>query len=350
MASTGTHPQHHSLRFKPKIFVKASSKQEILASNKDREQQAKQDQQKGDEVSQFYHDVTNTVSSSKKKVKKRINLTVKKVKEKPRAKTLKAATLRDLLVAAEGNDMDRVDAILEEGGVDVDGRDQFGWTPLMVAACAGRTEVVDRLLEEGASWDCKDRAGNDAADLAIKKGHKEIAEVLQRHKEGLARLGQEAAIEVESEEASRDFCESCQVEVSCPRQHNSSTVHQFVQGEGSSVPTIYGIPEANRGFQMMLGGGWDRERGLGPEGREGKKFPVRTTLKRDRLGVGNPKAAPPRVTHFAANDPESVASAKQKRMESRALRQATRDKRTRNKAKIKEATTEQRLRQELNGL
>ena len=56
---------------------------------------------------------------------------------------------------------------------------------------------------------------------------------------------------------------------------------------------------------MMVDQGWDRDRGLGHEGREGKKFPVKTVLKRDRLGLGHGETGKAKVTHFGPGDTRS---------------------------------------------
>lgn len=38
----------------------------------------------------------------------------------------------------------------------------------------------------------------------------------------------------------------------------------------------------------------------------GRKYPVKTVLKRDRLGLGSKGSQQARVTHFGPNDPSSV--------------------------------------------
>ena len=71
--------------------------------------------------------------------------------------------------------------------------------------------------------------------------------------------------------------------------------------------------------------------GLGPEGI-GRKFPVKTVLKRDRLGLGSKGSEQARVTHFGPNDCNAVQrrkvnskekqKGKQQRRSSRRERQA----------------------------
>lgn len=62
-------------------------------------------------------------------------------------------------------------------GTSLDGRDDKGMTPLMLAAAAGRAEICRLLLEEGADA-AADQSGRTAADLALHAGHRHLAEVL----------------------------------------------------------------------------------------------------------------------------------------------------------------------------
>lgn len=62
-------------------------------------------------------------------------------------------------------------------GTPLDGRDDKGMTPLMLAAAAGRAEICQLLLEEGADV-AADHSGRTAADLALHAGHRHLAEVL----------------------------------------------------------------------------------------------------------------------------------------------------------------------------
>ncbi|XP_053323897.1 serine/threonine-protein phosphatase 6 regulatory ankyrin repeat subunit B-like [Spea bombifrons] len=57
-----------------------------------------------------------------------------------------------------------------------------GWSPLLVAAERGHTEVVKILLQNHARVDVFDEHGKAALHLAAEKGHDEIADVLLRHK------------------------------------------------------------------------------------------------------------------------------------------------------------------------
>ncbi len=48
----------------------------------------------------------------------------------------------------------------------------------MIAAERGHVEVVDALIEAGASTDLEDDEGKTAKELALDAGHREVAAVL----------------------------------------------------------------------------------------------------------------------------------------------------------------------------
>ena len=333
------------LRFRPKVFVRASSTSAQGTSS--RETPCPSSSLSGKEAKGFYEDVLQSKDDKKfhKRPRKRSVLKAPPSSSARAARRDRPDKPGDLFAAAQSDQFEEVRRILSKGQVEVDALDVYGWTPLMAAACAGATEAVEVLLEAGANASTRDKAGNTAEDLARRKGRTEVIVMLRNY-------GQKTCQEDhgEEEESFGPYtCETCKTLVTEPKsRHKCSTLHQFNSSRDNGPrPTLYGIPEANRGFQMMLESGWDRDRGLGPQGKEGKKFPVRTTLKRDRLGLGAPGAPRPKVTHFAPNDPAGVEDPRRKRREERA---ATVDKRNRQKSKRREAAEEKMLRQELSGL
>jgi ankyrin repeat protein len=75
--------------------------------------------------------------------------------------------------AAEGDVMQITDRL--EAGQDIDARDRFGQTALMLAARLGRDAVVDRLIEGGAALDVSAKYGLSALMLAVVNQHAKIA-------------------------------------------------------------------------------------------------------------------------------------------------------------------------------
>jgi ankyrin repeat protein len=67
---------------------------------------------------------------------------------------------------------------LLDAGLDVDVQAIGGWTPLMVAALENQPEMVELLLERGARLDVRNAQGLTAEDIARRKGHERIINLL----------------------------------------------------------------------------------------------------------------------------------------------------------------------------
>ncbi len=239
-----------------------------------------------------------------------------------------------LFKLAQEGDMDALHSALSEGSHDINVTDHFNWTLLMCAAHAGHVTMVQYLLGNGARWkDCVDRKGNTAPDLAKLNKHLDIAELIEGYDEGRE---EEDGVEVEREGVGRDgkrthapseprdrektfYCKICKMDVASSRpsssldKHETSVLHQFSCQHLPSV-SPYVIPQSNRGYQLLLRGGWDPVSGLGSQ-RQGQRYPVKTVLKQDRRGFGEPTTEGrglPRVTHFTAYDADAVKSSRER--------------------------------------
>lgn len=69
---------------------------------------------------------------------------------------------------------------LLEGGANVDARDRYGQTALMLAAHAGRREVVETLIAYRADLNVTAKFGLSALMLGLIAGHAEIALLLAK--------------------------------------------------------------------------------------------------------------------------------------------------------------------------
>lgn len=260
----------------------------------------------GEDAKRFYEDILSHVQSSGQQTSEgtKSHTRTKKFRQASVGKTAVRYSLAKLFLAAQEGNLPSIKTDVSEKQYDVNSVDEFGWTLLMVAAHAGHAHVVEYLLSEGAEWENrKDKKGNNAVDLATKGGHPLLANKILQHGQQ-ASISEETGVPRTSATTNEAlYCEVCKLHVPAAR-HSTSVVHQFSCQHHTNV-TSYGIPVTNRGFQLLLKKGWDRERGLGAEG-QGLKYPIRTILKHDRLGLGLRGSAKPRVTHFQPYDVDAV--------------------------------------------
>ena len=80
--------------------------------------------------------------------------------------------------ASEGR-LDVVRLLLKRG-VDPNIQDQYGDTPLHIAAHGGHDDVVKLLLEYGADPTVKDKDGRTPLDLARAEGRHEVVSVIEK--------------------------------------------------------------------------------------------------------------------------------------------------------------------------
>ncbi|XP_076279182.1 G patch domain and ankyrin repeat-containing protein 1 homolog isoform X1 [Lasioglossum baleicum] len=214
----------------------------------------------------------------------------------------------------------------------VNSTDDFGWTPLMSAAYCGHSDIIEFLLNLGASREAREKSGLTAAQLALKKNYLTIVALLKKKtesrgnprtsidtrdsKEQLLTSRKDTTLDVRdningwSEENSGFYCEICKVNFYCTtwEKHETSVLHIF-NSKPKLPNAIYGISKQNKGYRMLLNTGWDEQGGLGPFGK-GIKYPIKTCLKNDRKGFGQTSEKEYRVTHFKPGDPAAVNDTK----------------------------------------
>lgn len=281
---------------------------------------------------------------------------------------LAKVTINTLLKAVEQKDLKFLQKHMTSENVNVS--DDFGWTPLMSAAYCGHLEIVQLLLNLGANKRTRDRSGLTAAQLALKKNYLSIVALLKKKSELVNNNNQSSAsisrsnntntlpMRPMSIESSKDhnrdvcniteekaqsqqntafYCEICKAifQETTPQKHESSTLHIF-NTKPKLKHTMYGISKQNKGYKMLLNTGWDEEAGLGPSGK-GVKYPIKTCLKIDRKGLGQPVESEYRVTHFKPGDTTAINGAK-------ASKQKPLKKRDRERLLHREARKERALR------
>ena len=212
----------------------------------------------------------------------------------------------NFLKCAQEGDLNTLKLHLERG-VDINVQDVYSWTAAMCAAYAGHSEVLQFLLESGANVYLVDNQGQNVLTIAesVKPKNKTICKMIRDFMDG--KSDWRAIKKEESPKYDKFYCDNCKMEFGdiTRQRHETSTIHLFNSKPKGDRSTFYHLPENNKGFKLLVQSGWDKEKGLGPEGK-GNKFPVKTVLKRDRLGLGNPNKASAKVTHFAPHDTDAV--------------------------------------------
>lgn len=112
--------------------------------------------------------------------------------------------------ATRVDDVNGIRGCLAEG-VNVNGRDQNGWTPLHRAAFKGKIESVKVLMEHGAEVDVVDDNGYTPLHCAVEAGHVQVALVLIGHgaKANLKSLKTVAPGNLDRFENDAEFLVSC---------------------------------------------------------------------------------------------------------------------------------------------
>jgi ankyrin repeat protein len=71
--------------------------------------------------------------------------------------------------------------MLIDHGANVNARKYDYWTPIHVSAYNGLLGIVELLLERGADTSIKDDDGRTAYQLALRQGHRKVADLLRDH-------------------------------------------------------------------------------------------------------------------------------------------------------------------------
>ena len=325
------------LGFPLKVFVKS---EQFKESQRKQTRDTTRPSESGEQVRQFYESLPAASSTHQPQPSA---AAVPATRPKKRATRY---SLNQLFQGVSSNDIRLVtDALTTSHGKEVltCGRDRYGWTALMVASFGGRARLTGMLLRHGADPSASDKAGNTCLSLAAKAGHTEVTDVILAG-------GSKKTRSVTAKATAKKkpgHCDICEEDVPCLRTHQASTTHRLkaeMADGGPKAKAYYGIARSNRGFQMMVrNDGWDPDSGLGKES-EGKLYPVKTTLKRDRKGLGAEGVPGPRVTHFGPFDQSSVETGKEK--VKRQERLGTQDRMKRKKKETKQTRNEIDFRRE----
>jgi ankyrin repeat protein len=84
----------------------------------------------------------------------------------------------DLLKATEQGNVQRVKSLLAKGA-DVDAKDAYDRTPLMLSAFGGYTDIAEALIQAGANISAKAKYGQTALQFATERGNGDVAALLR---------------------------------------------------------------------------------------------------------------------------------------------------------------------------
>ncbi|XP_022125838.2 G patch domain and ankyrin repeat-containing protein 1 homolog [Pieris rapae] len=191
-------------------------------------------------------------------------------------------TDQELFQSVQNNCIDVVKSTLDTFPDKIYLKDEFGWSLLMIACQANSVDIVKELIKRGIDTTVRDKAGNSAQSLVIQNKNIVLANILlMQASEDIKTKKTQVNIKKEDYQ-----CPICSNSFFSDREkHLSSTLHNINVSKGKKIPTTYVIPESNKGFQIMLKEGWDKDRGLGPDGT-GSKYPIKAVMKKDRTGLG----------------------------------------------------------------
>lgn len=213
---------------------------------------------------------------------------------KPKVQNLEDISHKDLFLSVQNNYINMLQNILDSCPSLINMVDDYGWSLLMIACQANSVDVVKELLKRGIDTSVRDKGGNSATTLVIRNKNIELADLLISHrKNNPESISNEEPPrikipKVNTMKKEKFACDMCNKVFPDKKEHLASTVHNISASKDKKIPANYTIPQTNRGYQLMLKVGWDRECGLGRDG-SGKKYPIKAVLKKDRKGLGHKK-------------------------------------------------------------
>lgn len=262
----------------------------------------------GDDAKNFYLDVISTPDTKK-------DITTPSIHTKSVSKPINIIsdvdnrTQNKFLLAAQENDVEILKDLLRRCPKILNTTDDYGWTALMCAVQSSSIESIKFLLSCEADTKITDNLGRNAFTLAANNEH--VMQIITKHssfKKFKSKRIHQPPVDF--------FCDICKQNFKeDPKKHCTSVLHFFNSNKNVKMRTFYGIPESNRGYQLMLKKGWNRETGLGPKGH-GNKYPIKTIHKLNRHGIGI-ETDVPKVTHKPKMDSEIRKLKKQNKIDRR---------------------------------
>lgn len=87
---------------------------------------------------------------------------------------------KNFFEALKFKDAEVVKSFIEKG-VDIEAKNEHGWTPLIIVCILGHTEKVKLLLEAGVDINVKNSIGQTPLDIAEERCCMDIVDLLKNH-------------------------------------------------------------------------------------------------------------------------------------------------------------------------
>ena len=294
----GLHPNWKALAtttFQYKKFVRATEPDNPVGVSS---RKTDRDDANGAATKSFYDEILCDENLARRKPKLEPNAKVETVElsDDDDVEFVDQDANKKMLVFIQNEDLDSLRNLTN---CDYNVKDDYGWSPLEIAAVGGNCDIVRFLLDKDAKIYNQERLHK----ILNKKDLEDVRNLIESYNEDL--------IDLSDEEVSLELCDDCgeMFDTANEAAHKATIVHQLsLKEEDGSVKRNPGfqLTEGNRGFQMMKRSGWDGVSGLGDEA-QGKLFPVKTVFKHDRRGIDIGDKKKMRITHFGPKDAESVA-------------------------------------------
>ena len=284
-----------------KIFFVKESEEE-----KEKQNNIRNDDLDGNEVSEEYRKIVENNSKDEE-----INLN-EAVSKKTLKKTSKQSSTRekalkpeDIFNICQGGDLRLLEKWLKCDGFDLNKCDQFGWTPLMIACCGGRLDVVRTLLDHGANLNCFCPSGRSLIKLCEKFKQFSVIRFLESYTKKTKTPETESnSVNNVPETGSSFDCEFCGIIVGTTlRKHRMSITHQLASrasssnSDSTSQGSFAHVSNKYKGYQMLKQQGWNGISGLGAK-EDGRKYPIPVKVRQDRTAIGHSEGVETKIEKF----------------------------------------------------
>ncbi|XP_063900103.1 G patch domain and ankyrin repeat-containing protein 1 homolog [Zophobas morio] len=201
-------------------------------------------------------------------------------------------------------------------------KDDYDWTLLMVASVAGNIDIVNYLLKKGVDVHHQDNQGRNCYQLALQTKQHTVCQALEEFVCGPRNLavedkGSTSNVLVNQLSLRRKIalnnlrakCKICNEHMSLDfylQKHRYTAIHLFNLNKNNPSEETLNFPVSSLGYKLLKKEGWSEVGGLGSSG-QGILYPIKTMLKRDKLGLGvKTKSHVKRITHFKPGDISAI--------------------------------------------